>query len=114
MFQEFKIRPLIGGPKLPLKFAFDKNFKAILAVNIASEWRLTVRDLTQLVQMDKEYSSQGLKILGFPCNQFGKQEPGTPEEIRTFLDNKGVKFPIFEKIEVNGPKAHPAYTFLRK
>jgi len=50
-----------------------------------------------------------LKVVGFPCNQFGNQEPGTAEEIRTFLDNKGVKFPIFEKIEVNGTKAHPAY-----
>ena len=52
-------------------------------------------------------------MLGFPCNQFGGQEPGTPEEISAFAASKGANFPMFEKVEVNGVNAHPLYRFLR-
>jgi len=66
-----------------------------------------------LVELHEKYHSQGLEILAFPCNQFGSQEPGTPEEIRAFVDKYGVKFQMFEKIDVNGPTSHPLFVFLK-
>jgi glutathione peroxidase len=61
-----------------------------------------------------KWSSKGLEIIAFPCNQFGKQEPGTPEEIDAFIRDKySCKFPIMEKVEVNGENTHPVYAFLR-
>ena len=60
-----------------------------------------------------EFEKQGLEILGFPCNQFGKQEPGTPETIQAYVDKKyGSRFPLFKKCEVNGKKAHELYRYL--
>ena len=60
--------------------------------------------------MHNTMGDKGLQILGFPCNQFNNQEPGTPEEIQAFVNNKhGVHFPLFEKIDVNGPNTHPVY-----
>lgn len=56
---------------------------------------------------------KGFEILAFPCNQFGAQEPGSPAEIRKFVDGYGVKFPMFGKIDVNGPNTHPLYVFLK-
>ena len=62
----------------------------------------------------KKYKDRGFVIMGFPCNQFGNQEPGTEEEIVSFCrKNYGVSFPIMEKIEVNGDKTHPVYEFLK-
>ena len=64
--------------------------------------------------MYSNYESQGLQILGFPCNQFGGQEPGTAQDISNFANGKyGVTFPMFEKIDVNGKSTHPVYNFLR-
>lgn len=57
--------------------------------------------------------ARGLRILAFPCNQFGKQEPGTAEDIRQFADKFGAQFDIFEKVEVNGAAAHPVFKFVR-
>jgi glutathione peroxidase len=63
----------------------------------------------------EKYADQGLVVLGFPCNQFGAQEPGTAEEISGFCErNYGVTFPMFAKIDVNGPHAHPLFTWLRE
>jgi glutathione peroxidase-family protein len=56
---------------------------------------------------------QGLEILAFPCNQFGRQEPKSNAEVKAFAESKGATFPLFEKINVNGSRAHPIYTFLR-
>ena len=67
-----------------------------------------------MVALHEKYHEQGLEILAFPCNQFGGQEPGTPEQIRAFVDGYGVKFQMFEKIEVNGENAHPLFKFLCK
>eukprot|EP00033_Pygsuia_biforma_P001447 GCRY01001635.1.p2 GENE.GCRY01001635.1~~GCRY01001635.1.p2 ORF type:complete len:116 (+),score=23.75 GCRY01001635.1:343-690(+) len=64
--------------------------------------------------MYEEYQPQGFEILAFPCNQFGKQEPGTHEEIRAFVDNFGVKFQMTTKIDVNGKNEDPLWTFLKK
>jgi len=60
----------------------------------------------------EKLKARGFVVLAFPCNQFGGQEPGTPEEIRAFLDKRGVTFPVFEKIDVNGPNTHNVYKFL--
>lgn len=67
-----------------------------------------------MVAFDEKYRAYGLEILGFPCNQFANQEPGSKEDIRNFCDKYGVKFQMFEKIKVNTSKAHPLYKFLKK
>ena len=83
--------------------------KAILAVNVASKCGLTPQ-YTGLEQLQKDLSSAGLAVVGFPCNQFGGQEPGSAEEIETFCSTTyGVSFPMMEKIEVNGDGRHPIY-----
>nr|CAH0111221.1 unnamed protein product [Daphnia galeata] len=70
---------------------------------------------TQLVALHEKYGdSKGLKILGFPCNQFGSQEPGTNSEIKNFAANYNVKFDMFAKIDVNGDNAHPLWKYLKK
>jgi glutathione peroxidase len=81
----------------------------LLVVNVASQCGLTPQ-YDGLVTLHHQYQSQGFSVLGFPCNQFGEQEPGTSEEIATFCStNYGVDFPMFEKIEVNGAGRHPLY-----
>lgn len=83
--------------------------KTILAVNVASECGLTPQ-YEQLQAVHDKYAARGFTVVGFPCNQFGGQEPGTAEEIATFCSkNYGVTFPLMEKIEVNGPGRHPIY-----
>lgn len=88
--------------------------KVILVVNTASKCGLTPQ-LEGLESLYKEYKDQGLEILGFPCNQFAKQDPGTNKEINNFcLLNYGVSFTMFEKVDVNGENAHPMYNFLKQ
>jgi glutathione peroxidase len=83
--------------------------KALLLVNVASQCGLTPQ-YTGLEALHERYADRGFAVLGFPCNQFGAQEPGSPEEIATFCStNYGVTFPLFEKIDVNGPDRHPLY-----
>jgi glutathione peroxidase len=83
--------------------------KAVLVVNVASFCGLTPQ-YEGLQKMYDEKADRGFAVLGFPCNQFLEQEPGTPDEIQTFCStNYGVTFPIFEKIEVNGDNRHPLY-----
>jgi glutathione peroxidase len=92
----------------------DYRGKALLIVNVASKCGLTphYRGLQALYE---QYAPRGLSVLGFPCNQFGAQEPGTPDEIQEFCStNYGVSFPLFEKISVNGPERHPLYVELTK
>ena len=67
----------------------------------------------ELQELYERYATRGLIILGFPCDQFGSQEPGTADEIAAFVAEKGVTFPIFSKIKVNGPDAIPLYHFLK-
>jgi len=87
--------------------------KVILVVNTASKCGLTPQ-YEGLEKLYKEYKDKGLVILGFPCNQFGNQEPGSEKEISEgCLINYGVSFPMFAKIEVNGPNAHPIYKYLK-
>lgn len=68
---------------------------------------------TQLQQIYSEYKDKGLRILAFPCNQFGKQEPGDHNEIVEFVSKYGVTFDLFSKVEVNGPSALPLYQYLK-
>jgi len=83
--------------------------KALLLVNVASRCGLTPQ-YTGLQKLQDQYAAQGFSVLGFPCNQFLEQEPGTPDEIAEFCQvNYGVTFPLFEKIEVNGPGRHQLY-----
>lgn len=87
--------------------------KVVIIVNTASKCGLTPQ-YEGLEKIYKEYKDQGLVILGFPCNQFGNQEPGGEKEISEgCLINYGVSFPMFSKIEVNGDGAHPMYKYLK-
>jgi len=86
------------------------NGKNILIVNTASQCGYTKQyeDLQKI-------QSDSVVVIGFPCNQFGNQEPGTTEEIKTFCTNiYGITFPISQKVEVNGPNAHPVYKYLKE
>jgi glutathione peroxidase len=86
--------------------------KVLLIVNTASKCGLTPQ-YADLQSLYEGYRERGLQILGFPCDQFGNQEPGSNEEIQQFCQlNYGVSFPIFAKIEVNGEGAHPLYQYL--
>lgn len=87
--------------------------KVLLIVNVASQCGFTPQ-YTGLEALHKKYADRGLVVLGFPCNQFGSQEPGSEEEIRTFCSTRyGVTFPLFAKVDVNGANAHPLYQFLK-
>ena len=86
--------------------------KAILAVNVASKCGLTPQ-YTGLEALQAQYGDRGFTVVGFPCNQFGAQEPGSAEEIETFCSTTyGVTFPMMEKIDVNGEGRHPIYAAL--
>ncbi|TWP38908.1 glutathione peroxidase [Leekyejoonella antrihumi] len=92
----------------------DYAGKALLVVNVASKCGMTPQ-YTGLEQLQKTYGERGFSVVGFPCNQFGGQEPGSAEEIQTFCATKyGVTFPMMGKIEVNGGGRHPVYTELTR
>ncbi|MBI9072545.1 MAG: glutathione peroxidase [Melioribacteraceae bacterium] len=100
----------IAGDSLKLEQYKDN---VILIVNTASKCGYTYQ-YEDLEKLYKKYSKDGLVILGFPCNQFGKQEPGTEKEIKEFCKlNYGVTFPMFSKIDVNGENENPLYSFLK-
>ncbi len=87
----------------------DYRGKALLVVNVASKCGLTPQ-YEGLERLQETYGDKGFTVLGFPCNQFGEQEPGTSEEIATFCSTTyGVSFPMFEKIDVNGEGRHAVY-----
>ncbi len=91
----------------------DYADKVVLVVNTASHCGFTPQ-YAGLESLYKKYASQGLVVLGFPCNQFGKQEPGGAEEIaQTCHINYGVSFPMFGKVEVNGTSTHPIFRYLK-
>ena len=88
--------------------------KAVLLVNVASKCGLTPQ-YEALEKIHEQYADRGFTVLGFPCNQFGGQEPGSAEEIETFCSTTyGVSFPMTEKVDVNGPGQHPIYAELTK
>lgn len=88
--------------------------KVVLVVNVASKCGFTPQ-YKALEELYEKHKDQGFLILGFPCNQFGNQEPGTNEEIQSFCElNFGVTFPIMSKIDVNGKNADPVYEWMKK
>jgi glutathione peroxidase len=101
----------IKGEQKTLK---DFGGKAVLVVNTASKCGFTPQ-YKGLESIWQQYKDKGLVVLGFPCNQFGKQEPGDEGSISEFCElNFGVSFPLFKKIDVNGSAAHPLYVQLKK
>jgi glutathione peroxidase len=88
--------------------------KVLLIVNTASQCGFTSQ-YQGLQTLHDKYASRGLAVLGFPCNQFGQQEPGSATDIQSFCQTRfGVSFPLFEKVDVNGANAHPLYQYLVK
>ena len=87
--------------------------RVMLIVNVASKCGFTPQ-YKGLESLYQKYQDKGLTVLGFPCNQFGAQEPGNESEIQNFCDTHyQVTFPLFSKVDVNGPQAHPLYQFLK-
>jgi glutathione peroxidase len=109
MLPNIPLKRLNGSPENLQDYAG----KTLLIVNVASNCGFTsqYRDLQNLYTANQ---AKGLEILGFPCNQFGAQEPGSAEQIQNFCStNYGVTFPMFEKIDVNGDSTHPLYIYLK-
>ncbi|ETM56988.1 hypothetical protein L914_00126 [Phytophthora nicotianae] len=91
----------------------DYKGKVVLVVNVSSKCGLTPTNYPELQQLHEKYQEEGLVVLGFPCNQFAGQEPGTHEEILEFVKQYNVTFPLFEKHDVNGSNARPVFTYLK-
>lgn len=107
---EFTVESLQGGSQSLADYAG----KVMLIVNTASACGFTPQ-YAGLEALYQRYREQGLVVLGFPCNQFGAQEPGGADEIASFCQiNYGVSFPMFAKLEVNGDNTHPLFSYLKK
>lgn len=90
----------------------DYNGKVLLIVNTASKCGFTPQ-FSGLEKLHEKYNDEGLEVLGFPCNQFGAQDPGNNDEIGSFCQkNYGVSFPMFSKVDVKGPEAHVVFRYL--
>jgi glutathione peroxidase len=101
----------IDGREVPLS---EFQGKVLLVVNVASKCGFTPQ-YEGLEKLQETFGPQGFAVLGFPCNQFGSQEPGTEADIQQFCTlTYGVKFPMFAKVDVNGTGTHPLYEFLKK
>ena len=107
---DFSVEDIHGKPQ---KLDRYKD-KVLLVVNVASKCGFTPQ-YKGLEALYEKMHARGLEVLGFPCNQFGAQEPGSEDEIAQFCEiNYGVTFPLFAKIDVNGPRAHPLYQYLTR
>ena len=108
-FHDFSVDDITGKP-----VDLDRyKGKVVLVVNTASKCGFTPQ-YKGLEALYRKYKDQGLEVLGFPCNQFGSQEPGSEQEIATFCEtNYDVTFPMFRKVDVNGESAAPVYKFLK-
>ncbi|MEP7314464.1 MAG: glutathione peroxidase [Pseudomonadota bacterium] len=107
-FPEFKVASLTGKPDL----LAGTRGKVVLAVNVASRCGLTPQ-YTGLEALQKEFAARDFTVIGFPCNQFGGQEPGSAEDIAQFCSTAyGVSFPLSAKLDVNGPQRHALYSWL--
>ncbi|MCR8747155.1 glutathione peroxidase [Romboutsia lituseburensis] len=108
-FYDFKAKK-INGQEVSME---DFKGKIVVVVNTASKCGLTPQ-FKELEELYQGYKDKGVEILGFPCNQFAKQDSGSNEEIHEFCQlNYGVSFNMFEKIDVNGKNAHPLYQYLK-
>lgn len=108
---DYNVEDISGAP---LDLSTLKGKKAYLVVNVASKWGLTNQNYAELQSLYSSYSSEGLEILGFPCNRFGEQEPGTNDEIESFARGKGATFPMLGKIDCGSEQgvSHPLFLFL--
>lgn len=105
---DFKVKTIDGEEKDLSEY----KSKVLLIVNTASNCGFTPQ-YKGLEELYQKYGNESFEILGFPCNQFKSQEPGTSNDIKNFCEiNYGVTFPLFEKIDVNGPDAHPLFKYL--
>lgn len=110
MFYDYKVKS-ISGEEVSMS---EYKGKVVLIVNTASKCGFT-KQYEGLEELYEKYKDQGFVILGFPCNQFGSQEPGGNEEIKNFcISTFSVTFPMMSKIDVNGDDADPLYKFLKK
>uniref|UniRef100_A0A913XGN7 Glutathione peroxidase n=1 Tax=Exaiptasia diaphana TaxID=2652724 RepID=A0A913XGN7_EXADI len=107
---DFEVKD-IDGNAVPLEKY--KGFVTLI-VNVASKCGFTKKNYTQLQELHQKYAEKGLRILAFPCNQFGSQEPGSNEEIKEFAKGYGAEFDLFSKIDVNGSNADPLWVYLKK
>lgn len=105
---DFKLKDIDGKE---VELATFKG-KALLVVNVASQCGLTERQYGSLTKLHEKYKEKGFEILAFPANNFGKQEPGSDQEIKEFCAKKDVDFKLFSKISVKGEDMHPLYRFL--
>ncbi|XP_057810407.1 probable phospholipid hydroperoxide glutathione peroxidase [Salvia miltiorrhiza] len=107
---DFSVKDIDGKDVALSKF----KGKVLLIVNVASRCGLTSSNYTELSHIYEKYKTQGLEILAFPCNQFGAQEPGSNEDIKNFACTRfKAEFPIFDKVDVNGPNTAPVYQYLK-
>ncbi|XP_043706906.1 probable phospholipid hydroperoxide glutathione peroxidase [Telopea speciosissima] len=107
---DFTVKDIDGTDVALSKF----KGKVLLIVNVASKCGLTTTNYMELSHLYEKYKTQGVEILAFPCNQFGFQEPGSNPEIKQFACTKfKAEFPIFDKVDVNGPNTAPVYQFLK-
>ncbi|KAG6613944.1 Glutathione peroxidase [Phytophthora cinnamomi] len=111
-FLDFSVPDLRGRLVSMREFS---AFRVVLVVNVASDCGYTDRNYRELQELQDKYHDEGFTVLGFPCNQFGGQEPGTADEILKFAQEKyHVTFPLFAKVDVNGDQAHPLFSFLKR
>ena len=106
---EISVKAMDGRPQQLSQY----QGKVLLIVNVASRCGLTGTHYRQLMDLHGKYQANGLVVLGFPCNQFMRQEPGECPMILDFARGLGVEFQLFDKVEVNGPAAHELFKFLR-
>ncbi|CAI7779438.1 unnamed protein product [Closterium sp. NIES-53] len=109
-FHDFTVNDISGNPVSLSQY----KGKVVLVVNVASQCGLTDSNYKELQSVYDKLKDRGLEILAFPCNQFGSQEPGSNEKIKEFACSRyRATFPLFDKVDVNGPNAAPVYVFLR-
>jgi len=107
---DFSVKTIDGGEQT----LGDYRGQVLLIVNVASKCGFTPQ-YTGLEALHRKLHARGFSVLGFPCNQFGQQEPGNESEIKSFCSlNYDVTFPLFAKIDVNGPGTHPLYQYLKQ
>jgi len=107
---DIEVEDLKSG--LPVGLSYYRG-QVVLIVNVASQCGYTEGTYSKLNALHAKYASRGLRILAFPCNQFGGQEPGSPEDIYSFAHNKKqVAFDLFRKVDVSGPNTHPLFRWL--
>jgi len=107
--KEIKLKDIDNRPIKPASYVG----KVLLVTNVASNCGFTASNYKDLVELYDRFKGRDFEILAFPCNQFGGQEPGSNQQIKDFTKKYGVEFPVTEKVDVNGPKTHPFFLYLK-